>query len=116
MRTVRTNKGELINKLTENRKKHKLDFEKATHGYREELVKTLNSYLDKVNSGEAPLIAIRDTPPEDHSEEYDIALKMLEMSVDQVIELSYDDFRHMVLDDWEWKRHWSVANSKYLGQ
>lgn len=116
MRTVRVNKGDLVNALTENRKKHKADYEKACEGYRDDMRTTLKDFVGKLSSGENVAVIIRDMPPEDHTKDYDVALKMLEMSVEQTIELSQEDFHHLVLDDWDWKRGWMMSNSKYFVQ
>lgn len=115
MRTVHINKGDLVNALTENRKKHKADFETACKGYREYMVTELERAVIRLKAGEnVELRFDYDKPPEDHSEEYDVALKMMEMSVEQTIELSDQEFRQLILDDWQWRRTWDMANMKYL--
>lgn len=117
MRTVRINKGELVNKLTENRKNHKAEFDKASVGYRDYMVNELSKAIVRLTSGEN--IELRfdyDKPPVDHTEDYDAALKMMEMSVDATIELSECDFRQIVLDDWEWQRMWKISNTKYISR
>ena len=118
MRTVRINKGDLVNALTENRKKHKEEFDKASEGYRVEMLALLHGLSVRIERGENVNVshAIREFPPEDHTEDYKVALDMLSMSVDGVIELTHEEFRHMVLDDWEWQRSWKASNSKYLGK
>ena len=115
MRTVRINKGELVNKLTENRKNHKSEFDKASEGYRAAMITGLTSAIERLKAGENVEFRFdNDKPPRDHTEDYDAALKMMEMSVDSTIELYESDFRQIVLDDWEWQRSWKFANSKYI--
>jgi len=118
MRTVRINKGDLVNALTANRKQHKEDFTKASEAYRVDMLAFLATMSVRIEAGENVNVvhAIKDYPPEDHTGEYDVALRMLEMSADSVIELTDAEFRNMVLDDWAWKERWSAMNSKYLGK
>lgn len=114
MRTIRVNKGELVNALVEGRKKHKAEYLQACEGYRDTMRSFLKEQVGHLSEGATIPIIITDMPPKDHTEDYDVALKMLEMSVDSVVELTHEEFRHMVLDDWDWRRHWSALNMKYL--
>ncbi len=41
---------------------------------------------------------------------------MLDMSVDDIIVISADDFAMYVMDDWRWKDAFTASNSRYLGQ
>lgn len=41
--------------------------------------------------------------PEDHTDEYDKAIGMLEMSVDDTVLITHDEYRQYVLDEWFWK-------------
>lgn len=117
MRTVRVNKGELVNSLTENRKKHKSDFEAASKGYREYMIAELSKVEERLKAGETVELRFDfDKPPQDHTKEYDVALKMMEMSTDSIIELGEGEFRQLVLDDWDWKRGWEACNLKYLSK
>ena len=104
--------GELLKILKENRSKHKAAFEDACEGYREKMMKLLNSTIDKVKSGEVMTASLYLQPPEVHLDEYDAVIKLLELSQEQTIELDADDVNKFVLDDWEWKDKWrSVTNS-----
>lgn len=116
MRTVRVNKGDLVNALTENRKKHKEEFDKACQGYRADMLAFMAEKSRLIEAGQNIPVIVEDTPPKDHTEDYNVALKMLEMEVNSVVELTHEEFRHMILDDWAWRRHWSELNTKYLGK
>ena len=52
--------------------------------------------------------------PINQIKEYDRAIKMLEMSVDNDITLSEQEFAEYVLDDWHWKNQFTLTNSAYL--
>ena len=51
--------------------------------------------------------------PVDHTADYDRILAMLEMSVDDTISLSAQEFNQYVLDNWELSRLASYTNQSY---
>ena len=51
--------------------------------------------------------------PQDHTEDYDSVIAMLEMSVEDIIELDADSFQRYVLDKWSWKRAADFTNLSY---
>lgn len=53
------------------------------------------------------------TVPMDQTKDYDMAIGMLEMSVDDYVLLEQNDFQCYVLDQWHWKQQFSVSNSLY---
>jgi len=52
--------------------------------------------------------------PKDYTGEYDRAIKMLEMSVDETIEITSAEFQNFVQDIWNWSRDWALSNSGYV--
>lgn len=115
MRTVRIPKQQLVEAITKNRNSHIDDYVKAANGYRDYMIVELNKAINRLKSGEN--IELRfdyDKPPHDHKDDYDAVLKMLEMSVDDVVEIHDNEFRQFVLDDWDWQRNWKLSNLKYI--
>ena len=51
--------------------------------------------------------------PADHTEDYDRVLAMLEMSVDETVILSSEEFSQYVLDRWTWSRFATSTNQSY---
>jgi hypothetical protein len=51
--------------------------------------------------------------PEDHSRDYDKAIRLVEMSAYDKISLNEDEFNRYVMNDWEWKSSFLVSNSAY---
>jgi hypothetical protein len=47
------------------------------------------------------------------TKDYDRVLKMLDMTTDEVVVLSEDDFAQYVMDEWQWKEQFSQINSTY---
>ena len=51
--------------------------------------------------------------PVSYADSYTRAIRMLELSVDDVIELEQDVFNQLVLDEWNWKRNFILSNATY---
>jgi len=54
--------------------------------------------------------------PQDHTNDYDRVITMLEMSVDSVIELDDVAFDQYVMDNWSWKGDALATNSMYAAK
>lgn len=113
METVRVHKGELIEKLEENRAAHRAIFEEALAGYREVALAKLAAYTEKVRAGEIEMIQLVLAKPEDHTRDYDRVIAMAQASVDNQLELSEHEFQRYWLDDWNWRNSFLLSNSAY---
>ena len=51
--------------------------------------------------------------PQDQTADYDRAIRMMEMSEDEIIEISELDFECYVLDNWAWKKNFLISNMGY---
>lgn len=52
--------------------------------------------------------------PEDHSQDYERAIRMMEASVFDQVQLTVDEFDAYVLNNWEWKKNFLAANTLYV--
>ena len=52
-------------------------------------------------------------PPIDQTKEYDRAVRMLELAVDENIELTEVQFANYVMDEWQWSQHFMAMNAMY---
>ena len=126
MRTIKVNKGELIATVLANRGTHIAEYNSACEGYKaaairriEEVASDIKAQVERLRQGEMLQVAsvrFNLTCPVTHEKDYDQLIKELEMSVDQIIELSSEDFGRFVMDDWEWKETWKASNAMYLSQ
>lgn len=114
MQNVRINKGDLVEKLTMNRKSHRAMFENAFEGYRQECIRLLALNLESLKAGDKIQVRFYEQAPQDHTDDYDTVLNMLNMSVEPTIELTHQEFKQYVEDDWNWREQWNTSNSKYL--
>lgn len=116
MREVKVDKVELLEVLRTNRIKHIADYEQSVIDYKEAVIKVAKENLKLANTGDFSKIAkIRTIPsaPVSYETSYTRAIRMLEMSVDSVIELEEDLFNQLVLDEWAWKQSFAVASQMY---
>lgn len=113
MRPVRVDKNQVLTTLKANRENHRKIFEEALEGYRTEAIKQLDEHIKELKSGKPKRTYINVPYPEDHTEDYDTAIELLEMSVDNEIELDVETFKAFYKDAWGWKQQFLASNSGY---
>ena len=113
MEIVKVEKAELIGILKKNRAAHRDIFDEASAEFRKEVIKLLDSRLAEARAGKRISLRIDLVQPMNQTEEYDQAILMCEMSVDDQIELSHENFRNYVLDKWHWRDQFIASNSAY---
>lgn len=114
MNTVRVKRTEVLEKLTVNRASHRTVFEQAIEGYHRAVVEHLENALADAKAGKQYSTSIYLPQPQDHTRDYDRAIAMLEMSLDDELELSSVEFAQFVLDDWGWKGDFISTSNNYL--
>ena len=114
MREVRINKSELEKRVRANRDAHRGVFERAIEGYRKAAVRFFERQIDLARDGEQFQRAFMEPIPEDHTEDYDAVIDMLDMSEDDTVTLTAGEFRQYVRDDWGWKRDFIATSQAYI--
>jgi hypothetical protein len=113
MYEIRVEKPKLLTVLRENRDKHRELFLEAQQGYREEVIKQLDERLKDARDNRRINLTFSLPAPIDQTHDYDVAIEMLEMAVDDVITLSEEQFRCYVKDEWHWKQMVWATNTTY---
>lgn len=113
MRKVTVLKSELAEKLRENRANHRQAFEEAVEGYRKKVTEELERHIGRVKNGSPYRVYVVFPQPEDHTADYDRALKMLEMHQGDTVEIAQQEFAQIVMDDWDWKDAFLTTNASY---
>jgi hypothetical protein len=105
----------LLEAIKKNRQKHKSDYLEAERGFRDAVRILATVLAADCEAGKAPdLKPIRDLDvPRSHLPSYDRAIAMLEMSVDDLMEISEERFREYVLDEWDWTDRFKAVSSSY---
>jgi hypothetical protein len=102
MESINMKKAELLKKVQENRTKHVEEYDETVQAYRE----ACHTELGKAIRFNLPC-------PHNHVEDYDQVISMLEMSVDEIIEVTAEVFACYVLDRWEWKMEFEATRTMY---
>ena len=113
MREIKVNKAELLKKLRENRNEHRAIFEEALEGYRAEAIRLLDKALADAKKGRKIITYIHLQEPVDQTKDYDRAIGMLEMCVDNEITVTSQEYAQYVMDDWSWKEQFLATNTFY---
>ena len=113
MEKVRVKKEEALQILKKNRDEHKSIFLEAVEGYRKYAVEQLEKHIESIKAGKVQLVSVQIPQPQEHTKDYDRAIKMLEMSVDTEIDIDEHSFQCFIMDDWDWMRQFLTSNSAY---
>lgn len=113
MHSMPMQRNKLLTALRENMEKHRTTFLEAQEGYREAVIEELDRMLSDARAGRQIRRGISLPEPEDHTDDYLQAIRMLEMCNTEVIIVTSDDFQRLVMDDWGWKRGWVATTSNY---
>jgi hypothetical protein len=114
MEQIKVRKEELLGKLTVNFERWNKVHRKAMNAYWRTVSSTLSKARVKaIKKDSTWLDGIVMTPPEDHSDDFETAIKMIKMSCDKEIAISEDDFNSYVLNRWHWRQGYIARASIY---
>jgi len=116
MRSVKINKGELLQIVRDNQKKHIKEYDESVKDYKKAALKVAKEHVELAKTGDLDQIAkIRAMPqrPTSYEDSYNRAIRMLELSVEDIIELEEDVFNQLVLDEWTWKHNFVASGALY---
>lgn len=113
MNDVRVRCADLIARITRNRDEHHELFLKAQQGFRDRVIEELDAMLAAAKKGDTIRTAVRLVAPEDHTKDYDHVLDMLSMAVAPEIDITFDDFKAYVRNEWAWMHRASTLNTMY---
>lgn len=116
MQTVNVNRSALLAKIKSNRENHRTIFEKAMVVYRARVIDELDHMIAQAKRGGAIVRAVGLLQPEDHTDDYDNVIAMLEMSVDDQIELTSQECLMYVQDNWGWARSFRSSTMSYAAE
>lgn len=112
---VKLKKSELLQVLKDNLEKHRADVIEAVKLRRE---RVMTVFTDQINAmsidADHELAEVFKFPlPEDNSRDYEKAIRMIEMTQYEFIELEEDQFDKLVMDNWHWKRELALTSALY---
>lgn len=123
MKKVTVRVAELIEKIAANRSKHIAEYKEACADYKqdaleevEKAVSRLRDAIEGLQDGEMMRLAgvsFSLPYPENHEEDYDQAITMLQMSVDDQIEIEAEEFAQYAMDRWDWRGRFDAIRMSY---
>jgi hypothetical protein len=116
MHSVKMNRKELLKIVKENKVKHVAEFTESVQDYINAVVKITKANLKLANTTSLEEIAkIRNLPqkPMSYEDNYTRAIRMLELSVEDTIEVEEHIFNQLVLDEWGWKQAFTASAALY---
>lgn len=116
MNQVKIKRQDLLTRIKENRNKHRELFLKAQEGYRELFIAELDRMLKDARDGKQIRRSVTIPEPQDHTDDYDRVIDMLELSVDEVIEIQSHEFDMYMRDKWQWKQMADFTNTAYAAK
>jgi len=106
---------DVLDALVANREKHKEIVTEARVGYAKKAREALLDQLNKLETGKTSVVTFHLTAPQDHTKVYDTAIAMMRMHTEATVILDSMQVRTLMMDEWDWKRHFLLANSAYSG-
>jgi hypothetical protein len=116
MNSVKIDRDQLKTIVLENKQKHVAEYIEAVNDYKTAVLKIAKDNLKLAQTADMDKfkqIKSVPTPPQSYENDYNRAIRMLELSVETVIELEDEIFNQLVLDEWNWKFNFSLSNSTY---
>jgi len=104
---------QLLDRVRENKEAHDLIYQAAVAGYWETAQEELEKKLEQVARREVPSNVLNIQYPVSHAEDYETAIVMLEMSVQDQVTLDQRSFAQLVLNKWNWTQAFLQVNTLY---
>lgn len=116
MNSVKMNRLDLLKIVKENATKHVADYDEAVEDYKIAVLKIAKANLKLANTTELEQIRkMRPVPqsPANYADNYSRAIRMLELSVEDTIDVEEHIFNQLVLDEWGWKQQFVAQSAMY---
>jgi hypothetical protein len=116
MKDIKINKAKLLDIVRSNKEKHIAEFKESVSDYKELVLKIAENNLEIAQTGDrAQFSKIKSMPqtPTSYEDSYTRAIRMLELSEDEVIEIEEHTFNQLVLDEWQWKSSFTATTTAY---
>lgn len=116
MKSVKIDRLELLEIVKQNAEKHIRDYEESVEDYKVLVAKLAKANLKLANTGDLKEISkMKKIPSEPvaYADNYNRALRMLDLSVEETIEIEEHIFNQLVLDEWGWKQSFVAAGALY---
>lgn len=115
---IRVTKEFLLNVLKENKQVHLQEYDDALRVYHETLILHYQDKIEDLECFTTENILDMDTAfdlikPKSYADKYDLIIDMLECSVDEFVDISQDEYRQYVKDEWNWSQQFNMVKMAY---
>jgi hypothetical protein len=111
--SITANKKQILDTLRKNREEHKAIVAESRVAYVKKAEAAVMKKLDQLRSGKVISLAFQLTVPLDYTTVYDTAIRALELHTGDTIQLSADQVRNLIDDQWDWTGQFTSSNSLY---
>lgn len=138
MNLISVEKAKLLRIITDNKEEHVKEYEEAMKGYRvgvvagleklgenvKEFAKEVDESLEEArNGGELKTHFTLDlwspftnlTKPETHEKDYTTVIGMIDLDMGDSVDLSRDEYRNYIQDEWDWSATFETQITGSLG-
>ncbi|WP_345969617.1 hypothetical protein WCX72_09840 [Sulfurimonas sp. HSL1-6] len=111
MKTVKVDKDNLLKVLRENREKHQVEFDQLWGEFQTKIKDEITriSMIDEYDD----VPSIQAIKPESFVKDYDEVIGMLEFSTDTEFDITQEEYKKYVLNEWDWKRTFDFIKTSY---
>ena len=116
MNSIKMNRVELLEIVRANKEKHIAEFIESVEDYKKLVLQIAQANVKVAKTGDLEAFKkLKGLPaaPVSYEDSYKRAIRMLELSVEDVIEVEEDVFNQLVLDEWSWKRTFTASTMAY---
>lgn len=116
MDKIKYSKKVLLKTLEENKQNHIHNYEVAWAVFAKEYREKLQEMVDKTKSipvGCAPIMRVNLAIPQSNEDDYDRAIRMIELSSQDEFDLDEQEVRRYLMDDWSWSAAFASNTLSY---
>jgi hypothetical protein len=111
--TITAKTSDVLATLKTNRDRHTKIVAEARVGFAQKAKALLEEALKTVAQHNEHGLSLHLPAPVDHTQDYAVAIQMMEMHQSDLILMTQDQVKKYILDRWEWESHFVATNSTY---
>ena len=115
MNSIKMNRLELLEIVKENKQKHIDAYAESIEDYKVAVLKITTTNLKMAKTADLEQFKFKTIPskPTSYEDNYTRAIRMLELSVEAIIDVEESIFNQLVLDEWGWKQQFTTLSASY---
>lgn len=117
MKQVTIEKEKLLEKLKENREIHEKEYTELHNAYLDSVISGLKELLEEAEKRPtSPTTGLHLHVPRSYLKEYDMVIGMLEFSEEEAFQITQDEYKKFILNEWEWTGMFDSMKATYLSK